>query len=349
MSGASPLPELDLYGWSPRWAALFAEVAATRPSARPARVVRHDGSALLLVRDDGQHEQRPVLAAVDPTPVVGDWVAVDGDAIVATLPRASLLRRRDPDREEEQAMAANVDDVLIVCGLDRPVKPGRIQRTIAVAWDAGAVATVVLTKADLVDDPEASAEDVRRSCPGTDVIVSSTVDGSGVDAVRELTRGRTIVLLGESGAGKSTLTNALVGTDVAATGAVRAGDAKGRHTTTARLLHLLPSGGVLIDTPGIRSVGLMVDADAVAATFDDVSTLATECRFSDCAHDGEPGCAVEAAVAAGDLEIERVDAWRAFERETTAAARRAVPHEQRRYQRRFGRVVKDAQKRKGRS
>jgi ribosome biogenesis GTPase len=157
------------------------------------------------------------------------------------------------------------------------------------------------------------------------------------------------VLLGESGAGKSTLTNALVGEDVTATAEVRSGDSKGRHTTTRRELHVLPSGGVLIDTPGIRGVGLWVDPDAVAATFDDVESLAEGCRFTDCAHDGEPGCAVAAAVAAGELAPERWEAWLALRKEAESAARRADEHERRSYERKFGRAAKDAVKRKGRT
>jgi ribosome biogenesis GTPase len=308
--------------------------------------VRHDGVAVLVASDDGI-DSVPVLAAVEPKPVVGDWVVVDGGAVVAVLPRTSLLRRQASDGSE-QHLVANLDVLLIVCGLDRPVKAGRIQRSAALAWDAGARPVVVLTKADVADDPTAIATDVEAANPGVDVLLTSSVDGTGIDAVRDLVRDRTIVLLGESGAGKSTLTNALVGDDVTATGAVRSGDNKGRHTTTRRELHVLPTGGVLIDTPGIRGVGLWVDPDAVAATFDDVESLAEHCRFGDCAHNGEPGCAVAAAVAAGELAPDRWEAWQALRREAESSARRADEHELRAYERKFGRVVKDAQKRKGR-
>lgn len=334
------------FGWGDRWVALFASAAEGRPQARPGRVVRHDGVAVLVAGEAGT-DSLPVLASVDPVPVVGDWVVVDGGAVVDVLARSSLLRRQGPDGAE-QHLVANLDALLIVCGLDRPVKPGRIQRSAALAWDAGATPVVVLTKADLVEDAAAVAEEVTAGNPGVDVVVTSSADGSGIDAVRTVAAGRTIVLLGESGAGKSTLANALVGEDVIATGAVRAGDAKGRHTTTRRELHVLPSGGVLIDTPGIRGVGLWVDPDAVAATFDDVESLAEGCRFTDCAHEGEPGCAVAAAVEAGDLAAERWEAWAALRREAAAAARRAEVHEQRAYERRFGKVVKEAMRRKRR-
>lgn len=303
--------------------------------------------AVLVALEEGT-ESLPVLASVEPTPVVGDWVVVDGGAVVGVLPRTALLRRQGPDGSE-QHLVANLDVLLIVCGLDRPVKAGRIQRSAALAWDAGATPVVVLTKADLIDDPAAAVDEVTAANPGVEVLLTSSTDGTGIDEIRRLIDGRTIVLLGESGAGKSTLTNALVGEDVVATGEVRSGDSKGRHTTTRRELHVLPTGGVLIDTPGIRGVGLWVDPDAVAATFDDVESLAEGCRFHDCAHNGEPGCAVAAAVEAGELAPERWEAWQVLRKEAESAARRSDEHERRSYERKFGRVVKEAVKRKGRT
>lgn len=285
-------------------------------------MVRHDGVAVLVSTRLGS-EQRPVLASVDPIPVVGDWVLVTDDAVWATLERSSLLRRRDPMRDVVQPIVANIDTVIIVCGLDRPVKDGRVQRATALAWDAGAAPVVVLTKSDLVDDTDAVAKGVEGANPGVDVVVASSTTGSGVDVVRRLGADRTVVLVGESGAGKSSLANALSDGQVASVGAVRRGDAKGRHTTTARHLHVLPSGGVLIDTPGIRTIGLWTDSETVAATFADVDDLAAQCRFSDCAHQGEPGCAVAAAVARGQLHPDRLEAWHTFTDEVDAADRRA--------------------------
>lgn len=334
------------YGWNDRWVALFASATERRSSARPGRVVRHDGVAV-LVADGDASLSLPVLASVSPVPVVGDWVVVEDDAVTGVLQRSSLLRRQDPDGGE-QPLVANLDVLLIVCGLDRPVKPGRIQRSTALAWDAGAVPVVVLTKADLVGEASTIATEVKAANPGVEVIISSVTDDLGLDAIRLLARERTVVLLGESGAGKSTMANALVGGEMIATGTVRAGDAKGRHTTTRRELHLLPTGGVLIDTPGVRAVGLWVDSDAIAATFDDIESLVHGCRFNDCAHAGEPGCAVAAAVEAGDLAPERLVAWRALQREAESSARRADEQERRAYERRFGKLVKDAQRRKGR-
>jgi ribosome biogenesis GTPase / thiamine phosphate phosphatase len=207
----------------------------------------------------------------------------------------------------------------------------------------------VLTKADLVDDVTPIVEGIEAAATGSEVVTTSSVDGTGIDDVRRHVVGRTVVLLGESGAGKSTLANALAGTEVAATGEVRAGDRKGRHTTTTRQLHPLPGGGVLVDTPGIRAVGLWTDTDSVDTAFDDLDDLATTCRFNDCAHAGEPGCAVAAAVESGEVAAERVEAWAALRKEAASAALRAKEHERRAVDRRFGRMVKDAVRRKGRT
>lgn len=332
-------PGLDALGWGDRWEALLADVP--HDGARPGRVLRHDGVRVVVALPEPE-----VLAmqGLPETPVVGDWVAVADDLVVAILPRTSLLRRREAHADAEQALAANVDRVLLVCGLDRPIRPGRLQRAAALAWDAGAEPVVVLTKADLVDDPEAAVAEATSALTGVDVLVTSTRSGDGVEAVRDAARDRTVVLLGESGAGKSTLVNALVGDEVAATGDVREGDSKGRHTTTTRQLHPLPGGGVLLDSPGIRAVGLWIDPEAVDAVFPEIEALAEGCRFSDCAHDGEPGCAVRAALDDGGLEPGRFAAWRDLRREAEAAAE--TVRERRQRNRQFGKVAREAQRMK---
>ncbi len=313
---------LAALGWSDRWAALAATAAEElRAPSMPGRVIRHDGALVTVATADGL-EAVPVLASIEPPPVVGDWVLVAEGAVRATLDRSSLLRRRDTTRDVEQPIVANVDIVFIVCGLDRPLSAGRVQRATALAVDAGAQPIIVLTKADKVDDPKAFVGLMEEQNPDVDVILTSSREGEGIDALRERTAGFTVVLIGESGAGKSRLTNALCEGEVALVGDVRDGDSKGRHTTSHREIHLLANGGILVDTPGIRSVGLWTDTEAVDATFDDIEEIAADCRFSDCAHQGEPGCAVRAAIERGELDPARLTAWRALIEESEQAARR---------------------------
>lgn len=319
----------------------------------PARVIRHDGGSLLVITQDGPLSLRP-HPRLEPQPTVGDWLAVrvppdagwDAARIDSVLPRTSLLRRATADGTGVQSLAANVDVVLIACGLDRPVRAGRVQRVAAQAWDAGAEPVLVLTKA-----VRGAAVDLQRlelENPGLRVLLTSAVEHVGLAQVRAVVAGRTAVLIGESGAGKSTLANALLGRDEAAVGAVRERDGKGRHTTTARQLHLLPGndGGALIDTPGIRAVGLSTDAESVDASFDEIQELAALCRFSDCGHLSEPGCAVLAALADGRLPQARYDSWRRLQREVASAALRSSPHELRKYGKQFARMAKEEAARK---
>ena len=331
---------LRAYGWSDRWAALFAGFADG--DAEPGRIVRHDRAAPLVATSSGlvHLSVRRNVGAL----TVGDWVVVeDGAVIVDVLERSSLLRRRDPGADE-QLLAANVDVVAMVFGADRPLKAGRLFRTLTQIWDAGAVPLVVLSKADLIGDDlglDALIDRVHAIEPLVDVVAVSCVTGAGLDGLRRYVEGRTLALVGESGAGKSTLVNALVGGEVAAVSAVRVTDHRGRHTTTSRQLHPLPGGGVLVDTPGLREVGLWTDASTVDAVFPEIEEYAAACHYGDCVHGSEPGCAVRAAVADGQISPERFAAWESLREEAAAAALRADEHSRRAAERRFGRALKN--------
>jgi len=341
-----PLEALEALGWDDGWEN---ELRSVAPSGEAARVLEHHGAGLVVGTATGPRSLMLTLR-LDPEPAVGDWVVLVDDEVVLVLPRRSLLRRRTAHGDGEQQLAANVDRVLLVCGLDRPVKDGRIQRGTAIAHDAGAEPVVVLTKAertgDPAVDPEKAAAEVRAAHPGVKVVVTSVKEGVGIDALRDLVEGATVTLLGESGAGKSSIVNALLGSETVRTGEVRSGDAKGRHTTTNRELHLIDGGGVLIDTPGIRAVGLVVDDTAVAETFAEVGELAETCRFADCTHRTEPGCAILAALASGELDPERVRRWQELRDESVAAQLRNRPQEKQRPDKRPGKLAREAQRRK---
>jgi ribosome biogenesis GTPase len=255
-------------------------------------------------------------ADVETVPVVGDWVLASpgGDDapphIVEVLPRWSTITRADPSGEGVQVLVANVDVVAIVQGLDRPLKAGRIERSLVMAWESGAVPVLVLTKQDLVADPAAVIAELGSIAHDVEVIVTRAKDVHGVEALDPLlTPGATLVLIGESGAGKSTLVNALAGSTVLETGAVRHTDAKGRHTTTHRELVALPGGAVIIDTPGLRSLGLADFGASLGRAYPEIAAAAERCRFRDCRHRNEPGCAVLAAVAAGDVAPDRFERY----------------------------------------
>ncbi len=317
--------------------------ALGREDAIPARIGRVDrGGALAIGAGETIRLEGVGL-------VVGDWVAVAAGRLVAVLERRSLLARRAAGRADaRQEIAANVDVVAVVQGLDRPLRNRRAHRGLALAWDAGATPVVVLTKADL-DDQAASRALTMEATLGVDAHAVSVRTGEGLARVAALVApDRTLVLIGESGAGKSSLVNALVGAEALATGDVRRGDAKGRHTTTARHLVPLPGGGALIDTPGVRELGLWGSDEGVAVAFADITALAEGCRFGDCRHDGEPGCAVVRAVEEGRLAPERLGSLRDLSRETEALALRANDREWRAKGRRGSRLAREAMRLKRR-
>lgn len=332
------------YGLTSVWQARF-DAVEKEERAVLGRVVRQDRGFVLAMT-----ETDLVLAAIRPKsdPVLaGDWVVVQDESVHTTLERDTVLVRKDAHADVLQPLVANVDVVFIVCGVDRPVNIRRIERAVTQAWQSGATPVVVLTKSDLVDDVQGIATEVGTELQVDVVAVASKFD-QGLDEIRQRMQGHTSVLIGESGAGKSTLVNVLVGDESVLTGDVRERDAKGRHTTTRRELHLTPSG-VLIDTPGIRALGLWADEASIAATFPDVAERADMCRFSDCSHSGEPGCAIAAALKSGELDSVRVNAWLAQMKEVEEIATRATEQERRkRDAKKTSRVVADELKRKGR-
>jgi ribosome biogenesis GTPase len=319
-STADEFPELlGRYGWTPERARWWASnVAGFDPGTdpRPGRVSRVDRGECDVITASGP--QRVVSdsqrAQGDVAPATGDWVAVINDPelgpfVGAVLPRTTAITRRDPGPVVvEQVLVANVDVVAVVHALDQSFSAARLERFLVLAHDSGAEPLVVLTKADLVD--AVSAAETARELTDATVVVTAAPTGEGVDDVRGFVAGRTVVFMGLSGSGKSTLTNALMGDEVQVTADVRDGDARGRHTTTSRELFLLPGGGVLIDTPGVRAIGVWDAWPAVHRVYADVSAYASQCRFNDCTHGQEPGCAVTAAVAAGTLDAARVARYR---------------------------------------
>lgn len=323
--GALAFESLDLitqYGWSDALARDF------KPHARagyvPGRVVVQRRDGYLVTADRGElraklsgrlrHEAREI-----GHPAVGDWVAMSVNAaertatIHALLPRRTAFIRRAADSlQTPQVIAANVDLAFIVTSMNGDLNPRRIERYLAAAWQSGARPVIVLTKSDLCADTGPQTAEIEALAAGCPVVSISARQGVGLDALLgHLAPGETCVLIGSSGVGKSTLVNVLLGEQRMATQAVREGDDKGRHTTSHRELVLLPGGGLIVDTPGVREIGLVDAEEGVSVVFDDIEQLTGTCKFSDCAHANEPGCAVRAALDDGTLDPDR---WAHFQK-----------------------------------
>ena len=337
-SAASSTRTLASYGWDDGFVDSFTPFAGK--GFLPGRIVRVDRGRVDAVVPAGPADAdgvRTVLADTalvatgDPmrVPCTGDWAVIDLDngrsgdhldgVVRALLPRrTAFARSASSKRSEGQILAANVDHAVIAVSLAEALDLGRIERFVSLAWESGAQPLVVLTKADLVADPaglEYLVADAGTAVPGVQVLAVSAATGEGVEVLSAVLAGGTSALLGRSGAGKSTLANALLGEEVQEVRAIRDRDGKGRHTTTTRDLLPLPWGGVLIDTPGLRGVGMWDAEGGLARTFSDVEALAEECRFHDCAHESEPGCAVQEAVASGTLPERRLHSYRKLLRE----------------------------------
>jgi len=325
-------PGLEELGFSPRWQALFEPYAAAGLLA--ARVIRSDRGSALIVTSAGvvraKLSARNLRSASGPAerPAVGDWVAVltsdDLDVLLieAVLERASAITRGDPGKSADiQVLAANIDTVFVIHPIAEPPNLRRIERELSLAWDSGATPVVVLTKEDLSADPDAARAAVESVASGADVLVMNALAGEGVQPLLAYISGhRTAVLVGPSGAGKSTLINVLLGEQRQATCEVRVSDGRGRHTTVTRELIQMPDGGMLIDTPGLRSLGLTGSEEGIASAFPDIGQVARSCRFRDCVHTEEPGCAVRSAVESGALQSARLASYHKLIREAQVAA-----------------------------
>lgn len=343
MTSALPHP-LEALGWGGPFDAHFAEHAAR--GLEPGRVVADlrersivrasEGDVRAAVSGRFRHE---ALGPAD-YPAVGDWVALEArldegtGTIHAVLPRRGAVARTagDSNRQgggrltDERVLAANVDVALLVAAIDRVPNLRRLERYLALAWSSGASPVVVLNKADLSTDVPAAVMAVESVALGVDIHPLSALTGDGLAALdAHLAPGRTAIVLGPSGVGKSTLANALLGTARLETADVRASDGRGRHTTTHRELVTLPGGALLVDTPGLRSLELLDADDGVASAFADVEAIAADCRFADCGHTGEPGCAIATALEDGRLEPSRFAGYRKLRREMARAEREHDP------------------------
>lgn len=335
-TASKPVKLADL-GWTPTFDSLFRSLACNHWI--PGRVAREDRLSYVVYTESGPLQAaisgklRYEAGARSELPAVGDWVALEPRAaegratIHAVLPRRSAFSRQSAGRSsDEQIVAANVSHVFIVCGLDGDYNVRRIERYLTLSFGSGATPIVVLNKADLCDDVGARISEVQSVAPGTPihaVIATSAIPVRrdscihfSLDALSPyLQTGSTTALLGSSGVGKSTLLNSLLGSRQQETQPVRAGDGKGRHTTTHRELFLLPQGGVVIDTPGMRELQMWTDEAGLTGSFADIDELTDTCRFANCRHKGEPGCAVRAAIDDGTLEAARFASYGKLQRE----------------------------------
>jgi len=324
---------LSEWGWDDHWAQQAAQLGADPSKA--ARIVSQDRASWTIRTRSGPMAARiPSASWRGINPVVGDWVIaepgpmpIDPWSIIAVLPRRSCISRGVAGTgKSEQVLAANVDKVWVVHGLDLDLNPRRLERYLAVVWDSGASPEIILTKSDLADELETWVSQVETVSAGVPIRVVSAVDSESVHTLRTtLIPGSTVSLLGPSGVGKSTLVNLLSEATVAGTGEVRSGDRKGRHVTTRRELYRIPGGALLLDTPGMRELRVWVLEDGLNHAFPDIAELSHGCRFRDCRHEGEPDCAVLEALESGRLDPERLKSFMKLRAEAAYETRKTDP------------------------
>lgn len=346
--------QLHDLGWDARFQAHLA--AQADPQLVPARVASESRGHYVLYGAQGAHHAqlagkfRHEARRREDLPAVGDWVAVrpysaEAALIHAVLPRRSVfVRKAAGGAQQSQIVAANLDVVFLVMALNQDFNLRRLERYLVLAWESGSDPVVLLTKSDLCEDLEARVSEVEAIAGLAPVLVTSSLTGTGLEPVRAMIApGRTAGLLGSSGAGKTTLTNCLLGDGRLATGSIREDDGRGRHTTTRRELLPLPGGGLILDTPGMRELGLWEAETGLEATFEDLEALASNCRFRDCSHEAEPGCAVRDALEDGALDPGRLESYRKLQREQAHQALREDPslqHERRQQHKRISKELK---------